>query len=130
MTMIKPFSYHNVKSLSCIWKNNLIPVFLIIILIFVWKLGNQIWIYNLFLMGIRNKAMTMYQNFSKTEDQFLQGNVLVTSKDYLNNWECSVQKSVYHILAGLKLKKIFPSLYFVKRSIIDRYMERPNAIIL
>ena len=33
-------------------------------------------------MGIRNKAMTMYQNFSKSEGQFLQSNVLVTSKKH------------------------------------------------
>ena len=43
-------------------------------------------------MGIRNKAMTMYQSFSKTEDQFLQGNVLVTSKKHHQKHQSSSER--------------------------------------
>ena len=78
------------------------------------------------------------------------------ARAYLSNRECSVQEVVYHILPELKLKRIFPAVYFVntnlpgervqvlilekeltelpdncpnihKRSNIDRYMERPSA---
>ena len=72
---------------------------------------------------------------------------------YLSNRDCSVQEEVYHILLGLKLRRVFLAVYFVntnlpeevllpekelsklpdnspnifKRSNIDRYMERPSA---
>ena len=78
------------------------------------------------------------------------------AKAYLSNRECSVQEAVYHILPKLKLKRIFPAVYFVntnpreervqvllsekesskppddspnifKKSNIDCYMERPSA---
>ena len=78
------------------------------------------------------------------------------AKAYLSNQECSVQESVYHILPELKLRRIFPAVYFVntnlpeervrvllskkklselpdnssnifKKSNIDCYVERPNA---
>ena len=80
----------------------------------------------------------------------------IIAKAYLSNRECSVQQAVYHILPELKLRRIFPALYFVntnpleervqvllsekelselpdnipnifKKSNIDRCMERPNA---
>ena len=34
------------------------------------------------------------------------------AKAYLSNRECSVQKAVYHILPELKLRRIFPAVYF------------------
>ena len=78
------------------------------------------------------------------------------AKAYLSNRECSAQEEVYHILPEMKLRRIFPAVYFVdtnlpeervqvllpekelsrlpddnphifKRSNIDSYMERPNA---
>ena len=78
------------------------------------------------------------------------------AKAYLNNQECSVQEATYHILPELKLRKIFPAVYFVntnlseervqvlfpekelielpvkspnifKKSNVDYYIERPNA---
>ena len=78
------------------------------------------------------------------------------AKAYLSNREYSVQEEVYNILPELKLKRIFPALYFVntnlseegvqvllpekelsrlpddslsifKRSNIHRYMERPSS---
>ena len=35
------------------------------------------------------------------------------AKVYLTNRKCSFQEIVYHILSGLKLRKIFPGVYFV-----------------
>ena len=35
------------------------------------------------------------------------------AKAYLSNRECSVQEAVYHILPELKLRRIFPVVYFV-----------------
>ena len=78
------------------------------------------------------------------------------AKAYLSNRECSVQEAVYHILPELKLRRIFPAVYFTninppeervqvllsekelselpdnspnisKKCNIDHYMERPNA---
>ena len=115
----------------------------------------------------------MCQNFSKTEDQCPQvmkqaakeafesnmhhhDTMKTIAKAYLSNRECSVQEAVYQILPELKLRIIFPAVYFVntnlpkervqvllsekelnrlpddspnifKRSNIDRYMERPSA---
>ena len=77
-------------------------------------------------------------------------------KACLSNWEYSVQEVVYYILPELKLRRIFPAVYFVntnlpeetvwvllskkelselpddssnifKKSNFDRYVERPNA---
>ena len=114
----------------------------------------------------------MCQCFSKTEDQCSQAmkqaakevfednmhhhdTMKTIAKAYLSNRECSVQEAVYHILPELKLRRIFPAVYFVnknppegvkillsekqlselsgnspdilKKSNIDRYMERPYA---
>ena len=120
------------------------------------------------------KAVTyMCQYFSKTEDQCSQDmkqaakeafennmhhqdTMKIFAKAYFSNLECPVQESVYHILPELKLRRIFPAVYFVntnlpeervrvllskkelselpddssnifKKSNIDRYVERPNA---
>ena len=35
------------------------------------------------------------------------------TKDYLSIEKCSVQEAVYHILPELKLRRIFPAVYFV-----------------
>ena len=35
------------------------------------------------------------------------------AKAYLSNQECSVQEAAYHILPELKLRRIFPAVYFV-----------------
>ena len=39
------------------------------------------------------------------------------SKAYLNSRECPVQEAVCHILPELKLKRIFPAVYFVNTSL-------------
>ena len=54
--------------LSCIWKGNLIPALLIIILMLAWQASTDILpVFN------EHKAVTyMYQYFSKTEDQCSQ----------------------------------------------------------
>ena len=118
----------------------------------------------------------MCQNFAKTEDQCSQAmeeatkealennmhhhdTMKIIARAYLSNRECSVQKTVYHILPELKLSRIFPAAYFVntslseeiiqallpaknlsklpddspnifKRSNIDRYMVKTKGIIL
>ena len=72
----------------------------------------------------------MCQYFSKTEDQCSQtmkqtakeafennmhhhDTMKTIAKAYLSNRECSVQEAVYHILPELKLRRIFPAVYFV-----------------
>ena len=78
------------------------------------------------------------------------------AKAYLNNREYSVQEAVYHIFPELKLRRIFPAVYFVNTNLpeerfqvllsekklrelpndspnifrklnIERYVERPSA---
>ena len=68
--------------------------------------------------------------FSKTEDRCPQAmkqtakeafennmhhhdTMKTIAKAYLNNHECSVQEAVYYILPELKLRWIFPAVYFV-----------------
>ena len=71
----------------------------------------------------------MFQYFSKTEGQCSKAMKKATKEDfennmhhgdtmktitkaYLSNLECSVQEAVYHILPELKLRRIFPAVYF------------------
>ena len=139
--------------------------------------GSKAWQANMDIQPVFNeyKAVTyMCQYFSKTEDQCSQA-IKQTAKEafennmyhpdiiktivkaYLRNRECSVQEAVYHILPELKLRTIFPAVYFVntnlpqervqvllykkelselpddssnifKKSNIDRYVEGPNVI--
>ena len=85
-----------------------------------------------------------------------QDTMKTIAKACLSNWEYSVQEVVYYILPELKLRRIFPAVYFVntnlpeetvwvllskkelselpddssnifKKSNFDRYVERPNA---
>ena len=35
------------------------------------------------------------------------------AKAYLSNRECYVEEPVYHILPDLRLRRIFPAVYFV-----------------
>ena len=68
--------------------------------------------------------------FSKTEDrcshamkqaakEAFEGNmhhydtVKTVAKAYLSNRECSVQEVVFHLQPELKLKRIFPAVYFI-----------------
>ena len=46
------------------------------------------------------------------------------AKACLNSRECSVQETVYHILPELKLKRIFPPVYFVNINLPD---DSPNV---
>ena len=47
-------------------------------------------------------------------------------KVYLSSRECSVQEVVYHILPELKLKRIFPAVYFVNTNLPE---ERVQVLI-
>ena len=134
------------------------------------------WQTNIDIQAVFNeyKAVAyMFQYVSKTEDQCSQvmkqaankafendkhhhDTMKKIAKAYLSNRECPVQEAVYHILLELKLRGIFPAVYFVntnlpeervqvslsekllrrlpddspnifKRSNIDCYMERPSA---
>ena len=87
------------------------------------------------------KALTyMCQHFSKTEDQFSQTmeqaaketfennmhhhhTMKTIAKAYLSNRECSVQEAVYHILPELKLRRIFPVVYFVNTNLPDQRVQ-------
>ena len=72
----------------------------------------------------------MCQYFSKTEDRCSQamkqvakeafennlhhhGIMKTIANAYLSNREEDVQEAVYHILPELKLRRIFPAVYFV-----------------
>ena len=83
------------------------------------------------------KAVTyMCQYFSKTEDYCSQAmkkqpttkeafennmnhheTMKIIAKAYLNNRECSVQEAIYNIFPKLKLRRIFPVVYFVNTNI-------------
>ena len=138
--------------------------------------GLKVWQTNMDIQPVFNecKAVThMCQYFSKTEDQCSQAmkqaakaafendmhhqdTMKTIAKAYLSNRECSIQEAVYHILLELKLRRIFPAVYFLstnrpegrvrvslskkelsellddssnifKKSNIDPYVERPNA---
>ena len=111
----------------------------------------------------------MCQYFSKIEDQCSQamkqavkeafhnnmhhhGTMKAIAKANLSNRKCSAQEEVHHFFPKLKVKRIFPAVYFVntntleekfqvllsrqnvddcpkifKKSNIDRYMKRPSA---
>ena len=134
------------------------------------------WQANMDMQPVFNVYMAvtyMCQYFSKTENQCSQAmkqtakeafennihhqdTMKTINKAYLSNRECSVQEAVYHILPELKLRRIFPTVYFVstnlpeervrvllskkelselpddssnifKKSNIDCYVKRPNA---
>ena len=51
-------------------------------------------------------------------------NMKTIAKAYLSNQECSVQEAVYHILPELKLRRIFPAVYFSNSNLPD---ERVNV---
>ena len=73
----------------------------------------------------------MYQYSSKTEDRCSKAmkqaaeesfdnnmyhdhdSMKTIAKAYLSSRECSVQEEVYHILPELKLRRIFPAVYFL-----------------
>ena len=116
-----------------------------------------------------NTVKYMFQYFSKIEDQCSQamkqavkeafgnnmhhhGTMKAIAKANLSNRKFSVQEEVYNFLPKLKLKIIFPAIYFVntntldekvqvllsgqnlddcpkifKKSNIDRHMKRPSA---
>ena len=103
------------------------------------------------------------QYFSKTEDQSSQvikkedkeafenrmhhhDSMKTIAKAYLSNLGCFVEEAVYHILPELKLRRIFPAVYFVNTNLPEErvqvslpeyhllplpyitYIERPNVI--
>ena len=45
------------------------------------------------------------------------------SNVYLSNSECSAQKTVYQILKNLKLRIIFPAVYFVNKNLPEERVQ-------
>ena len=39
---------------------------------------------------------------------------------YVNQWECSIQECVYHILAGQWLRKTFPGVIFANSKVPEK----------
>ena len=39
---------------------------------------------------------------------------------YVNQWECSIQECVYHILAGQWLRKTFPGVIFANSNVPEK----------
>ena len=83
-------------------------------------------------MSIR-QYIYMCQYFLRTEDRCSQATkqaanegfennmhyhdtLKTIAKAYLSRRECSVQETVCHILPKLKLRRIFPAVFFAKRS--------------
>ena len=50
----------------------------------------------------------------------------IIAKAYLSNRECSVEKAVYHILPELKLRRIFPAVYFANTNSPEERVLRPE----
>ena len=54
------------------------------------------------------------------------------AKAYLNSRECSVQEEVYQILPELKLRRIFPAVYFVNTNLpeerVQYYFLKKNSV--
>ena len=96
--------------------------------------GLKAWLANMDIQLVFNeyKALAyMYQYFSKTEDLCSKAmkqaakesfdnnmhhdhdSMKTIAKAYLSSRECSVQEEVYHILPELKLRRIFPAVYFL-----------------
>ena len=113
------------------------------------------------LIFLKN-GRSMFTSYEKATKKVFENNMhhhdamKTIAKAYLSNRECSVRETVYHILPELKLRRIFPDVYFVntnplgegvqvllsekelgelqdespdifKKPNIDRYMERPSA---
>ena len=103
-----------------------------------------------------SQAMTQASKEAFENNMHHHDTMKTITKAYLSNRECFVQEAVYHILPELKLRRIFPAVYFVntnpleervqvlisekelnelpenspnifKKSNTDRYMEIPNA---
>ena len=126
--------------------------------------GLKAWQANMDIQPVLNeyKAVPyMCQYFSKTEDQCSKAmkqaakegfennmhhhdTMKAIAKAYLSNLECSVLEPVYHILPELKLRRIFPAVYFVNANppeervqvllsekeltqLFDRFMDGPSA---
>ena len=80
------------------------------------------------------------QYFSKTEGQCSQAmkqaakeayennmhhhdTMKTIAKAYLNSRECSAQEKVYRILPELKLRRIFPAVYFVNTNLPEERVQ-------
>ena len=88
-------------------------------------------------------AEYMCKYFSKTEDQRSQATKQAAKKalennmhhhdtmktiakvylSNLSNRECSVQEAVYHVLPELKLRRIFPAVYFVNTNLPEERVQ-------
>ena len=106
-------------------------------------IGLKGWQANMDIQPVFNeyKAVAyMCQYFSKTEDQCSQvmkqaakeafennmhhnDTMKTIAKAYLSNGEYSVQETVYHILPELKLRRIFPAVYFVNTNLLEERVQ-------
>ena len=58
------------------------------------------------------------------EKNMYQHDTMITiSNVYLSNSECSAQKTVYQILKNLKLRIIFPAVYFVNKNLPEERVQ-------
>ena len=79
----------------------------------------------------------MCRYFPETEDQCLQamkqaafennihhhGIMKTITKADISDRECSVQEAVYHILPKLKLRRIFPAVYFFNTTLPEETVQ-------
>ena len=87
MIITELFQYQKMKIWDCIWKENLIPVLLIIILMLIWKLGRQIWAYSLFLMSIRQSQAMKQATKQVFENNMHHHENNENKKTNLKNWK-------------------------------------------
>ena len=106
-------------------------------------IGLKVWQKNMYIQPVLKEykaVLYMGQYFSKTEDQCSHSMkqaeketyenkihhhdiMKKNDKAYLNSRECSVQEAVYHILPELKLRRIFPTVYFVNRHLPEERVQ-------
>ena len=68
--------------------------------------------------AMKEAAKEAYENNMHHHDT-----MKTTAKVYLNSRECSVQENVYRILPELKLRRIFPTVYFVNTNLPEERVQ-------
>ena len=56
-------------------------------------------------------------------NMYHHGTMKTIAKSFLSNRQCSVQEAVYHILPVLKLRRIFPAVYFVNTNPLEERVQ-------
>ena len=49
--------------------------------------------------------------------------IKIIAKAYLSNPECFVQEAVYHIFPKLKLRRMFPGMYYVNTNLLEQTVQ-------